>query len=80
MSWESHTLHTIKKLYNDERFDNWSKAINNDGIKEFSDPLQNLLERLGGIISSEFFVKMSSSETEKLLRILEMAAMGGKTL
>lgn len=80
MSWESHTLHTIKKLYNDERFDNWAKAINNDGIKEFSDPLQNLLERLSGIISSEIFVKMSPSETQKLLRILEMAAMAGKTL
>lgn len=80
MSWKSHTIHTIKTLYNTEKFSPWSDAINKNATQELSQNCKDLLERLTGIVHSEICDKLSPSEQEKILRVLEMAAVGGKVL
>jgi tRNA A37 N6-isopentenylltransferase MiaA len=80
MSWKPHTIHTMKTLYNTEKFSAWAEAVNSGATKELSENCKDLLERLVGLIHSEHHGKFSPNEYEKLIRVLEMAAVGGKTL
>ena len=78
MNWEEHTIHTLKKLYNDESYQKWSDSIQEGVIKNFSGNLDELLSRLSGLIMSEF--ELGIEEKEKIMKIMELAAAAGKTL
>ena len=78
MNWEEHTIHTLKKLYNDESYQKWSDSIQEGVIKNFSGNLDELLSRLSGLILSEF--ELGIEEKEKIMKIMELAAAAGKTL
>lgn len=80
MSWKSHSVHTMKSLYNNEKFSSWANAINENGTQDLSDTCNDLLERLADMIQIEIFEKSNSSDHQKILKVLEMAAVGGKTL
>lgn len=80
MSWKSHSVHTLKSLYNAEKFSPWANAIDQNATKDLSDDCNDLLERLANLIQTEIFEKSSSGDHQKILRVLEMAAVGGKTL
>lgn len=78
MRWENHTLHTLKKLHQDGAYQEWSDSIKNGAIQEFSNNLDELLGRLSSVLISEF--EIPTMEKDKLLKILELAAVAGKTL
>jgi len=78
MNWEEHTIHTLKKLYNDESYQKWSDSIQEGVIKNFSGNLDELLSRLSGLIISEF--ELGVEEKEKVMKIMELAAAAGKAL
>lgn len=78
MRWEEHTIDTIKNLYNDESYKAWSDSIQDGAINEFSNKLNDLLRRLSGIVISEF--EVNSSEQDKIIKIMELAAIAGKQL
>lgn len=80
MSWKSHSVHTLKSLYNTEKFSPWASAIDQNATKELSDECSDLLERLAALLQTEIFEKTNVSDHQKILRVLEMAAIGGKTL
>lgn len=82
MFWQSHTVHTLKTLYNSEKFEPWAEAVKQNATQDLSDNCHDLLERLAGLISSEFYEnnKLNENDREKIKRVLEMAAVGGKTL
>jgi len=78
MNWEDHTLHTIKKLTGDEAYQTWAESIQEGSINDFSPVLGELLARLAGIIISEF--EVSPDEKDKIVKVMELAAVAGKTL
>jgi hypothetical protein len=78
MNWEQHTLHTLKKLYNDEAYKDWSDFVKDGAIQDFSNNLDDLLGRLAGIVISE--LEIPTMEKYKIIKILELAAVAGKTL
>lgn len=78
MRWEEGTIDTIRNLYNDENYRNWSDSIENGTINEFSEELNELLGRLAGLVISEF--EVSADNREKLIKIMELAAVAGKEL
>jgi hypothetical protein len=78
MNWEDHTLHTIKKLLGDEAYQTWAESIQKGSINDFSPDLGELLARLAGIIISEF--EVSPNEKDKIVKVMELAAVAGKTL
>lgn len=78
MRWEDQTIHTLKKLRNDSSYSDWSSALENNEIREFSDELNELLRRLAGIIVSEF--EVDSVEKDKIIKVMELAAVAGRKL
>lgn len=78
MKWEDHTLHTMKRLHQDENYEEWSRAIKSGEIEKFSGDLEEILGRLAGMVISEF--EVDASEKGKIVKIMELAAVAGKTL
>lgn len=78
MRWETHTINTIRKLYNDEAYRPWSDSIENGTINDFSEELNELLARLAGLVISEF--EVSADNREKLIKIMELAAVAGREI
>ena len=78
MRWEDQTIHTLKKLRDDNSYSNWSSALENNQIREFSDELNELLRRLAGIVISEF--EVDSEEKDKIIKVMELAAVAGRNL
>lgn len=80
MYWKHETIQSIEKLYNSKGLNDWGDAINSGEIDSFSENLEFLLDKLSSILVSEFELDRSGYSDEKIKRILEMAAMGGKIL
>lgn len=78
MNWEDHTIHTLKKLREDESYSDWSAAVEDKEISRFSDELNELLRRLSGIVISEF--EVDSTEKDKIVKLMELAAVAGRKL
>jgi hypothetical protein len=78
MDWESHTVYTIKKLYEDKDYKDWSDAVQEGDIDGFSSNLKDLLSRLSGVMISEFEIPLD--EKRKIMRVLELAAVAGRTI
>lgn len=78
MRWEDHTLHTMKKLHDEESYEKWSEAVKSGEINKFSGDLEEILGRLAGIIISEF--EVDPAEKQKIVKIMELAAVAGKTI
>lgn len=78
MNWENHTLDTMRRLHDDESYESWSRAIKNEAIKKFSNNLDDMLGRLASLVISEF--EVPSMNKDKIIKILELAAVAGKTL
>lgn len=78
MNWEDHTIHTLKKLRDDDSYRKWSSAIEDKEISRFSDELNELLRRLAGVVISE--LEIDSAEKDKIVKIMELAAVAGRKL
>jgi len=78
MNWEDHTIHTLKKLREDESYSDWASAVEDKEISRFSDELNELLRRLAGIAISEF--EVDSNEKDKIVKLMELAAVAGRKL
>jgi hypothetical protein len=78
MHWSTSTISVLKKLHNNDKYNKWNNAIQKGDINEFSDDLENLLHRLAGVLITE--LEINPKEKEKLIKLLELAAIGGKTL
>lgn len=78
MNWEDHTLYTLRSLYSDEDFREWADAVEGGAAGGFSENLESLISRLAGVLLSEF--EIPASEKDKLVKILELAAVAGKSL
>jgi len=85
--WKSETIHGIETIYDNKKYRPYANAIDDGEINNFSQDLHGLLRNLASIMITEFEIKnMGHSPTarshveEKLRKILEMAAVGGKTL
>ena len=87
MNWKSETLHGIETIYDNKKYRPYADAIDDGEINNFSEDLHDLLHHLAAIMITEFEIKnmgmtpdSRSHVQEKLKKILEMAAVGGKTL
>ena len=86
MNWKSETLHGIESIYNNRKYRPYTDAIDNNEIGEFSDNLHDLLFRLASIMVVELdssdagSVESRLHKQEKIKKMLEMAAVGGRTL
>jgi hypothetical protein len=78
MEWHESTIRHINHLTEDERFYDWYEAVKNKGIDKMSEDLDHLVERLSRILLAEF--RMKSEDYEKIMRLMQLAAMAGKTL
>lgn len=78
MHWSHLTVSDLQELYHKSKYKKWGKAIEEGGINELSDELQALLRRLSSIMISEF--EISPQDYEKIIKMMALAAMGGKTL
>lgn len=78
MYWSTSTISVLRKLHNDDKYKKWNDAIKSDKIDLFSDNLETLLHRLAGILITE--LEINPEEKDKIVKILELATIGGKTL
>lgn len=68
----------MKKLHDDEGYKDWSEAVKSGEIEKFSGSLEEILRRLAGIVVSEF--EVDSAEKEKIVKVMELAAVAGRKL
>jgi hypothetical protein len=84
MKWKTETLHGIESIYNNRKYRPYTDAIDNKEIGDFSEDLDDLLSRLASIMIVEMGmeggVEGRLHNQEKIKKILEMAAVGGRTL
>lgn len=78
MKWQPHTEYTLSRLFKDETYEGWTKAVKDGEISEFDGTLDELLSRLSGVAASEF--EMDDSDKAKVLKLMELAALAGKRL
>lgn len=78
MNWEDHTLYTLKSLYEDDDFREWADAVESGATGDFSDNLKSLISRLAGVLVSEF--EIPTLEKDKIVKVLELTAVAGKSL
>jgi hypothetical protein len=78
MKWSDHSIYTIKSLFRDESYAEWSRAVHDDETLGFSEELDELLSRLAGVVVSEFSV--DPRDKDKLVRLMELAALAGRNL
>lgn len=78
MKWQSHTEYTLGRLFKDDTYKGWTKAVHDGAISEFDGHLNELLSRLSGVAASEF--EMNESDKAKVLKLMELAALAGKRL
>ena len=78
MEWQENTVHSLEKLFNNKDFKEWSGAIGDGEINKFSEELIELNDRLSRIIIAELEIPIS--EREKVIKILDLAALAGKIL
>jgi hypothetical protein len=84
MKWKTETLHGIESIYNNRKYRPYTDAIDDKEISDFSEDLDDLLSRLASIMIVEMGMDGSVEgrlhNQEKIKKILEMAAVGGRTL
>ena len=78
MKWSDHSIYTIKSLFRDESYADWSRAVHDDETQGFSQDLDDILSRLAGVVISEFSV--DPRDKAKLFRLMELAALAGRKL
>lgn len=78
MQWEDYTIHTLKKLRENDAYSTWSKAIESGEINDFSEELEDLIRRLSGVLMSE--LELDEVGKKKISKIMEMVAVAGRTL
>jgi hypothetical protein len=78
MKWSDHSIYTIKSLFRDESYADWSQAVDDDETQGFGPDLDDLLSRLAGVVVSEFSV--DPRDKDKLVRLMELAALAGRKL
>ena len=78
MKWETHSEYTLKKLYGDETYSKWTDSVRDNEAADFSKHLDELLSRLAGVALSEF--EINPGEKDKIVRLMELAALAGRTL
>jgi hypothetical protein len=78
MDWENHTVYTIRNLFQDSDYKDWSAAVQEGDIDGFSSNLKDLLSRLSGVMISEF--EIPTDQKRKIMRVLELAAVAGRTI
>ena len=78
MHWSSSTISILQKLHNKDEFAAWTQAVQDGQIDQFSEELEQLLHRLAGVAVAE--LELDADQKEKFIKILELAAVGGKTL
>ena len=78
MDWQQHSIHTLKKIFEDESYKDWSDAVREGAINDFPKNLDSLLGRLAGVLMSD--LELSPNDKEKIERILELAALAGERM
>lgn len=78
MNWHGHSVYTLKKIYEDESYKDWSDAVRSGAINEFPNDLDSLISRLAGVLVSD--LELNERDKEKVVKILELAALAGETL
>jgi len=90
--WKSETIHGIETIYDNKKYRPYANAIDDGEINNFSQDLHGLLRNLASIMITEFEITefeiknmghspdARSIVQEKLKKILEMAAVGGRKL
>lgn len=78
MKWEDHTVHTLKRLKGDESYGPWAEALEDGEMERFPEELEELVRRLAGALISE--LEVGEADRAKVLRMMEMAALAGRTL
>lgn len=78
MKWEKQTEYTLQKIFQEDSFKNWTNSVEEGKISEFNNRLNELLSRLASVAASEF--ELDNSEKEKILKLMELAAVAGKTI
>lgn len=78
MKWQPQTEYTLGRLFKDETYRGWTRAIHDGEISGFDGHLDELLSRLSGAAASEF--EMDESDKAKVLKFMELAALAGKRL
>lgn len=78
MQWEDYTIHTLKKLRENKSYSAWSKAVESGEINDFSAELDELISRLSGVLMSE--LELDEASKRKIVKIMEMVAVAGRTL
>ena len=78
MHWSNSTISVLNKLHNNEKYAKWSEAIKNGQVDDISNKLEILLNRLTSILIAE--LEINPNEADKIVKILELAAVGGQAL
>lgn len=78
MKWKKQTEYTLQEIFKDNSVKNWTNAIKEGEISDFNNRLNELLSRIASVAASEF--ELEISEKEKILKLMELAAIAGKTL
>lgn len=76
MDWSQNSIYVLKRLFKTNEYKKWSNAVESGELNDFPDELTELVERLSGIICSEFEINLK--EKDKVTRIISLAALAGK--
>jgi hypothetical protein len=76
--WTHSSASVIKDLYNDDNYKEWNEAIGAGATEDFSEEMLFLISRLAGILVTELHANPNTKD--KIIKILELAAVAGKTL
>ena len=76
MEWQENTIHNLEKLFNNKNFKEWSDAVEEGQINQFSDELTDLTDRLSRLLA----VELECDDRAKIEKILELAVLAGKVL
>jgi hypothetical protein len=78
MEWSTHSTHWLKELFKHKDFKAWSNAVEAKETEKLSPELDDLVARLSRVLAQE--LECPEEDRAKINKIMELAALAGKTL
>jgi len=78
MDWSESTHNNLQHCFKTKAYKKWADAVQNRQLDQFSEDLDDLIDRLSSILITE--LKLHPNTHEKIVKIMDLAALAGKAL
>lgn len=78
MDWSESTHNNLQHCFKAKAYKKWADAVGSKQLDKFSEDLDDLIDRLSSILITE--LKLHPNTHEKIVKIMDLAALAGKVL